>query len=636
MPNTPGDNARNKLLELERRRQLAVVSEFEKIQTRLESEINDLLKVIEKERRIDGNASPASLFQKARLGQLLDQVTAEIKDASARLAGLTESAQNSAIDVAENAAAQYPQLKADLVTFDAGATRSLVGLAGNGQPLAVHFAKLAAPARQAMFDALFFGVAAGVPNQAIAREVKDAIGGTTAQAMTIVRTETNRSYREATREFYTAAPSVVGWRWLAALDLNCCPICWSQHGRIFKTKTKFGTHPNCLLPGTIVNSPRTLAATKRRYSGQVVEIITAFGRRLAVTANHPILTPAGWAPAQFLNQGGDIVGTFDGKRAMSVVNPHKDNKPTRIQQIFKAFDESGGVSARHMEVTAEDFHGDGSGGNVDIIFPDGLLPDGFNPAFNQPGIEDSFVNRFDAGVNFSRLCPVHQFTFGAGRSAHCFMGRGDIAGMFGGGPAVHHQTVGVGFPANIDAGGFQDSPNDVSRMSDLLGKGIFGPAGNVEFYNQLFIDRIISLRHSYYEGNVYNVETSAGFYAANGIINHNCRCTMVPVFKNDAKQPTGPELFAKLNEAQQRTIVGPRRLDLYRQGAELSDFIETNKSAFGIGRQMKPIVRTTFKPDPRELIPASVERLPAPKPVLPVVDRTTPKPALKPDKILPK
>lgn len=325
MPNSPGDAARNKLLELERRRQLAVVLEFEKIQIRLASEIADLLKQIDKQRRIDGNASPANLFKKARLDQLLDQVTAEIRDASERLAGLTESAQNTAIDIAGKQAATYPQLKADLVTFDAGATRKLVGLAGNGQPLAVHFARLAAPARQAMFDALFFGVAAGTPNQAIAREVKDAIGGTTAQAMTIVRTETNRSYREASREFYKEAPSVVGWRWLSALDLNTCPICWGLDGRIFKTKTKFGTHPNC-------------------------------------------------------------------------------------------------------------------------------------------------------------------------------------------------------------------------------------------------------------------------------------RCTMVPVFADDPKQPTGPELFAKLNDAQQRTIVGPRRLDLYAQGANLSDFIETNKSAFGIGRQIKPLIRTTFKPNPRELI----------------------------------
>jgi SPP1 gp7 family putative phage head morphogenesis protein len=346
--NGPGDEARNKLLELERRRQLAVVSEFEKIQTRLTSEISDLLDRIDKQRRFEGNASPAGLFKKARLSELLDQVTAEINAASARLAGLTESAQSSAIDVAGTEAAKYPQLKSGLVTFDAPATRAIVGLAGNGQPLAVHFAKIAAPARQAMFDALFFGVAAGTPNQAIAREVKDAIGGTSAAAMTIVRTETNRSYREATREFYTSAPSVIGWRWLAALDLNTCPICWGLHGRIFKTNTKFGTHPNC-------------------------------------------------------------------------------------------------------------------------------------------------------------------------------------------------------------------------------------------------------------------------------------RCTMVPVFKGDAKQPTGPELFAKLNEAQQRTIVGPRRLDLYRQGAELSDFIETNKSAFGIGRQVKPISRTTFKQNPRELIPASVERLPAPAPVLSIADRTTPK-----------
>jgi SPP1 gp7 family putative phage head morphogenesis protein len=203
------------------------------------------LERIEKQRLIDGNASPGLLIQKARLGELLDQVTIEIRKSSAKLAALTTGAQDQAVNVAQDQAAQYPRLTSDLNFFDSDAARKLIGLAGDGEPLAVHFAKLVRPARQAMFDALFYGISVGLPNVRIAREVQDSIGGTRAQAMTIVRTETNRAYREATREFYDDVSAVIGWRWLAALDLRTCPICWALHGRIFKTKTKFGTHPNC-------------------------------------------------------------------------------------------------------------------------------------------------------------------------------------------------------------------------------------------------------------------------------------------------------------------------------------------------------------------------------------------------------
>lgn len=324
MPTNPGDRARAQLLELERRRQLAVVSEFEKIKGRLASDLADLLERIEKERLIDGNASPGSLIQKARLNEMLDAVTDEIRKSSQKLAGLTTTAQNRAVDIAKDQAGQYPDLKADLNFFDSDAAREAIGIAGDGEALAVHFAKLVRPARQAMFDALFYGIATGKPNVQIAREVQDAIGGTRAQAMTIVRTETNRAYREATRKFYDDVEAVKGWRWVAALDLTTCPICWALHGRIFKTKTKFGTHPNC-------------------------------------------------------------------------------------------------------------------------------------------------------------------------------------------------------------------------------------------------------------------------------------RCTLVPVFDDDPPVESGPKIFARLTEAQQRTILGPGRLELYKQGAELSDFVENRKSAFGIGRAIKPLERTTFKPKPRTL-----------------------------------
>lgn len=242
---TSGDWSRGKLLTVEQRRQAAVLFEFERIKERLEADIRELLSRIEKQRRIDGNASPGLLIQKARLQDLLDSVTDEIQKASIRLGKLVEGGQRTAIDIAREQAARAPELRSALNFFDAAATSELIGIAGDGAPLAVHFAKLAKPVRQAMFEALFYGIAVGKSNPVIAREVQDALDTSRARAMTIVRTETNRAYREATRNFYADVPAVRGWRWIAALDLTTCPICWALHGRVFKTKTKFGTHPNC-------------------------------------------------------------------------------------------------------------------------------------------------------------------------------------------------------------------------------------------------------------------------------------------------------------------------------------------------------------------------------------------------------
>jgi SPP1 gp7 family putative phage head morphogenesis protein len=245
MSNDPGNESRRLLLEQERKKQLAVLAEFKKIQDRIALEITDLMRAIAIEQKDKGNASPGLLIRQARLRMLLDQVTTEIVKASGRLGIITADAQRQAINVAEVQAANHAELRADLAFFDSAATRELIGIAGDGQPLAKHFARIAAPVRQKMFDALFFGIAAGKPNESIAREIKQAVADGSVNAMTIVRTETNRAYREATRQFYEETPAVVGWRWVAALDLTTCPICWALHGKIFKTNTKFGTHPNC-------------------------------------------------------------------------------------------------------------------------------------------------------------------------------------------------------------------------------------------------------------------------------------------------------------------------------------------------------------------------------------------------------
>jgi SPP1 gp7 family putative phage head morphogenesis protein len=244
MPN-PGDPARRALIEKEKTKQLAVINEFKKIQNRLSLQIYDTLKQIDHLQRTEGNAPVNLLIKKARFSMLLDQVSDEIKKASDRLAQITESSQSSAIAVAKTQAGKSAQLRTDLTFFDSAATQELIGIAGNGEPLDVVFSRLAPRVKQAMFDALFYGIATGRPNAVIAKEVRDAIGGGAFGAMTIVRTETNRAYREATRKFYDQTDGVIGWKWIAALDLRTCPICWALHGHIFETSVKFGTHPNC-------------------------------------------------------------------------------------------------------------------------------------------------------------------------------------------------------------------------------------------------------------------------------------------------------------------------------------------------------------------------------------------------------
>jgi SPP1 gp7 family putative phage head morphogenesis protein len=241
---TPADRARKTLLDREKRQGVYFVREFRKIQQRLEKQIDETLIDIEAG-RLAGEISPGLIARNLRLNKLLNAVTAEIEKMAPAFGGVIGLGQKQAIETARRQMSQTPEIGADLQFFDSEATKKLIGIAGNGQPLAKVFAKLATPIRQAVFDALFAGIATGSSNPVIAREINKALGTGAAAAMTIARTETNRAYREASREFYKETPAVIGWRWMSARDLHTCVICWRNHGRVFKNSVKMGTHPNC-------------------------------------------------------------------------------------------------------------------------------------------------------------------------------------------------------------------------------------------------------------------------------------------------------------------------------------------------------------------------------------------------------
>lgn len=256
--------ARERLRRREQQDAARTLAEFEKIRARLQTELDQVLKVIADARAAGETPTPNLIFQQGRTKRLLDAITDEIRRAAPKLAGIVSKSQANAIEVARQQSAGLPELTVDLQSFDSEATRSLIGISSDGAPLGKLFEAMSKPIREAMFDALIFGIASGQPNPVIAKALDDAAGIGRVRAMTITRTETNRAYRESSRQFYDTVPGVIGWRWVAALDLNTCPICWRMHGRIFKTKTKFGTHPNCrctMVP-VFAHDPPPLLGTK--------------------------------------------------------------------------------------------------------------------------------------------------------------------------------------------------------------------------------------------------------------------------------------------------------------------------------------------------------------------------------------
>lgn len=77
---------------------------------------------------------------------------------------------------------------------------------------------------------------------------------------------------------------------------------------------------------------------------------------------------------------------------------------------------------------------------------------------------------------------------------------------------------------------------------------------------------------------MYNFQTETGWYLANGILTHNCRCARVPRTKSWAElgfpgitdppstMPDAAAYFDGLTADQQREILGPKRHDAWQRG----------------------------------------------------------------------
>lgn len=373
-------------------------------------------------------------------------------------------------------------------------------------------------------DALTVGLASGKhPNQ-ITKDILSKLEVGQARTATIVRTELYRSFREANRSMMQQNADVTEkWIWYAHLGGYTCAACLAMHGTEHPLDEPMGSHPNCFVGDMLVSGPPIVGATRRRYSGDFVRVVTTTGKQIAVTPNHPILTPKGWVAAGLLNKGDHVLSRDDRQRA-GTVKPENVEIQSTIKQVFDTLAHTGGVPPVRMPVTAENFHGDGTKEQVDIVRTDGFFDDG---RFMQDGFNQGSRNLFVNGLHADSLLLARQRATAldvdvVGLPASGGMGGGDVSCVFCGGSLHSHEPVSVGQTATRDAAFLQPMAHNSTAYPVPTREQLFRYAGYV------VADQVVNVERFNATHDVYNLQTTDEWYIANGIIAHNCRCTMLP------------------------------------------------------------------------------------------------------------
>ncbi len=388
-----------------------------------------------------------------------------------------------------------------------------------------------------------------------------------------------------------------------------CGRCAILAGKWFKWNDGFDRHPSCFPAGVTVSGPAAEAATRRWYEGELVIVRTASGKKLPATANHPVLTDRGWLPAHFLQEGDNVVGSTSTQGAVPLVIPHEQQMPTGIEDAFRSFNMS---SLLQMPSAAEDFHGDGGHGDVDVVSADSLLRDGRQSTFTQavdqvlladgPDRTAAFAGRRDlAAFGFGVHSALGRYMRGSGLSsallrrhffgadfarvghaADGYAGIGQTLADHGTGDAVAAAELVLAIASEVRRRDDRHGQGDVSPRWDapaapfaVESRGAYTDRGQdlgLRLSGQVELDRVVEVRRVSWSGHVFNLTSSEGWYSANGLIVSNCDCKHVPAADAgdvDSVRTNPRELFDALSPAEQDHYFGKSEAESIRGGADL-------------------------------------------------------------------
>ncbi len=317
--------------------------------------------------------------------------------------------------------------------------------------------------------------------------------------------------------------------WKTSHDEKTCPICVTNEVtgtiNIGKTFPSGDAHPPahsyCLIGDTVIAAKGITKHYKRWFEGKIC-IIRISGQNITITPNHPILTEFGWIPARNIKVGDSIYQRIGWNKFMD--NPDDNYVVSRIDQIPSTLNISGNMSLLRMPVTRKDFHGDGIvNTKVDIIKTDSFFSNNIIGQFVK-FLKNKFLRIAHLWRKFFSMLSSQNFFLNnkfTARSSLMSLPR-PFHSNFGSSP-LSLENVSFAYGSNKQTQAFEtisysrrttsDAPSQIRRR----------------FSSKISLVKVDNVVMRKFSGHVYNLETESGYYFANSIITHNCRCYLLPI-----------------------------------------------------------------------------------------------------------
>lgn len=186
------------------------------------------------------------VFQQERWKSFYNSIRDEVAAYNKVAHGVTTDAQGGAIELGINHmrglarqafGSGFEKYMGNAYTFakpNDAAMRAMVGFTQAGAPLASLFDRIAPEAQALAIEKMRTAIAIGQNPATLARSMQGPLGIPMWRSLTIARTETLRTYREAQRQTVLENADVLeGWVWHSARDARTCEVCWAMTGKVF-------------------------------------------------------------------------------------------------------------------------------------------------------------------------------------------------------------------------------------------------------------------------------------------------------------------------------------------------------------------------------------------------------------------
>ena len=404
------------------------------------------------------------------------------------------------------------------------------------------------------------------------------------------------------------------------VQAGACSRCIILAGEKYGKQTPFARHPRCFPAGTIVAGPGLLGATRRWYEGELTTLTTASGENLSLTGNHPVLTRRGWVPANLIEEGDYVFRSAGTEVAHALMVPDHDQVPSRIEDVWRSFSMAG---LETVPTSAEYFHGDGQGGEIDIVRADGSLRRDIQSVLSaEHGVELGLSLGLGHSIELNPQGAAELFYGG-----HLSLAGSLISGTHLELPLIlgHRgisRDLGLASGSPFNSGFRKASGDHISPDSILSGEGIFAGARliggddvtNGDLYglprwdapdgpltvensgryaslgidlanrltSQVEADRVIKLVRAEFADHVYSLDSSEGWHSANNLIVSNCHCTHIPVDENVDDYPaTDPKAYYEALSPDARIkAFGKAGVEAIDAGADMNQVVNARQGMY--------------------------------------------------------